>query len=200
MSSAKESLLLLLPTAEAFHREERLGAIEKLERMASQKGIEVRVLSPVDREMETKLRSRLWQAERDSIHPRISRTSKSIRFQETSSSGSSPNGTILVVDSRLSLAIELKDNSKPEFENAIGLATFPNSKSTTDSYSSIFEHLWRESELREEAERNRRQPELLQNILAHDIRNYNQAARLSAEILEQFIAGKQSPRLEIEAQ
>lgn len=50
---------------------------------------------------------------------------------------------------------------------------------------SIFDALWRESDLRQAAERSRREAELLQDILSHDIRNYNQAARLNAELLEE---------------
>jgi two-component system, OmpR family, sensor histidine kinase VicK len=58
--------------------------------------------------------------------------------------------TILVVDRMYSLVVELLDDSKENSEEAIGLATYSNSRSTVLSYASIFESLWRQSELREE--------------------------------------------------
>jgi signal transduction histidine kinase len=48
----------------------------------------------------------------------------------------------------------------------------------------VFDALWGETELRNSLEKTARQANLLQDILAHDIRNYNQAARLSAELLQ----------------
>ena len=57
---------------------------------------------------------------------------------------------ILVVDRTYSLVVELKDDSKDNLEEAIGLGTYSNSKSTVLSYVSIFDTLWKQSELREE--------------------------------------------------
>ena len=55
--------------------------------------------------------------------------------------------TILIVDRKYSLAIELKDDTKPTSIEAIGLATCSNSQSTVLSYASIFESLWTQTEL-----------------------------------------------------
>jgi signal transduction histidine kinase len=55
----------------------------------------------------------------------------------------------------------------------------------------FFERMWEDVELREREEvvlekerRSRKAAELLQDILAHDIRNYNQISRTSAEMLK----------------
>ena len=67
----------------------------------------------------------------------------------------------------------------------------------------IFNALWRETELRETGdvarkellqalareEKARREAQLLQDILAHDIRNYNQVAKLSAELINEELKG-----------
>jgi hypothetical protein len=56
--------------------------------------------------------------------------------------------TTFIVDSAFSLAVEVKDNgdgdgdAKEGFEESIGMATYSNSQSTVDSYSTIFENLW----------------------------------------------------------
>ena len=57
--------------------------------------------------------------------------------------------SIIVVDNKYSLVTELKDDSKQTTEEAIGLATYSDSKSTVLSYSAIFENLWKQTELYE---------------------------------------------------
>src|ERR1051325_2075643 len=58
--------------------------------------------------------------------------------------------TILVVDRKHSLVMELKDDSKSTFYDAIGLSTYSNSKAGVLSYVSILENLWKQSELYEQ--------------------------------------------------
>ena len=50
--------------------------------------------------------------------------------------------TTIVADNELSLVIELKDDTKHESNEAMGLATYSNSESTVLSYASIFETLF----------------------------------------------------------
>jgi len=67
--------------------------------------------------------------------------------------------------------VELKDDTKDDTKEAIGLATYSNSKSTVFSYVSIFDTLWKQIELREELViRNMAQKEFI-NIAAHELRN-----------------------------
>ena len=58
--------------------------------------------------------------------------------------------TILVVDRKASLVMELKDDAKTTFIEAIGLSTYSNSKAGVLSYVAIFENLWKQSELYEQ--------------------------------------------------
>ena len=50
--------------------------------------------------------------------------------------------TIIIVDKREILTIEKIDEAKDNFLEAIGTATYSNSKPTVYSYVSIFESLW----------------------------------------------------------
>jgi hypothetical protein len=50
--------------------------------------------------------------------------------------------TTLLADNALSLVVELKDDTKQNSSEAVGLATYSNSESTALSYVSIFETLW----------------------------------------------------------
>jgi signal transduction histidine kinase len=63
---------------------------------------------------------------------------------------SETKATILVVDRKDSMVMELKDDSKSTFYEAVGLSTYSNSKAGVLSYVSIFENLWKQSELYEE--------------------------------------------------
>ena len=53
-------------------------------------------------------------------------------------------------DKEVSFVIELLDDTKEHFVEAIGLSTYSNSKSSVLSYVSIFENLWTLTELYQE--------------------------------------------------
>ena len=55
--------------------------------------------------------------------------------------------TILVVDRKASLVMELRDDSKTIFDEAIGLSTYSNSKAGVLSYVGMFEKLWNQTYL-----------------------------------------------------
>ena len=54
---------------------------------------------------------------------------------------SETKATILVVDRKASLVMELRDDTKTTFDEAIGLSTYSNSKAGVLSYVAIFENL-----------------------------------------------------------
>jgi signal transduction histidine kinase/CheY-like chemotaxis protein len=82
------------------------------------------------------------------------------------------------VDRKVSFVIELIDDTKATFEESIGLATYSYSKSTALSYVSIFESLWKQTELyRKLNEFNKRLQEHIKmqeefiGVAAHELRN-----------------------------
>jgi signal transduction histidine kinase len=98
--------------------------------------------------------------------------------------------TIVVVDRKSSLVVELKDDAKESSYEAMGLGTYSNRKETVLSYVSIFESLWKQSELYEKVSelceelkiRDKVQTEFI-NIAAHELRNPIQPIVGLAEIL-----------------
>jgi len=60
---------------------------------------------------------------------------------------SETRSTILLVDKKFSLVMELKDDVNELFDEAIGLSIYSNSKPGVFSYVSIFENLWTQTEL-----------------------------------------------------
>jgi signal transduction histidine kinase len=98
--------------------------------------------------------------------------------------------TIVVVDRKSSLVVELKDDTKESSYEAMGLGTYSNRKATVLSYVSIFESLWMQSELYEKLRelcedlkiRDKIQTEFI-NIAAHELRTPIQPIMGLAEIL-----------------
>jgi signal transduction histidine kinase len=90
---------------------------------------------------------------------------------------SETKATILVVDRKYSLVMELKDDSGTAFSEAIGLSTYSNSKAGVLSYVAIFENLWKQSELYDQLMKaheqlkvhDKMQKEFI-NIAAHELR------------------------------
>jgi two-component system sensor histidine kinase VicK len=134
VKSAEKQILLLFPTTGAFIRQQRIGVIRLSEERAKQGNVHVRILMPAD-----KLTDHAVQTLRQDYPDHIS-----IRYIEKAVG---TKATILVVDNRFSLVMELKDDSKQTFDEAIGLSTYSDSKAGVLSYAAIFEKLWQQSEL-----------------------------------------------------
>ena len=103
---------------------------------------------------------------------------------------SSTKATMLFVDRKVSLVMELRDDSKATFDEAVGLSTYSNSRSGVLSYVSIFENLWIQTELYEQVKKanerlkdhDKQQQEFI-NIAAHELRSPVQPILGLAEIL-----------------
>ena len=81
--------------------------------------------------------------------------------------------------------MEEKDASQPNFDESVGLATFSTSSSSVKSNIRFFERMWEEETLLEMERKIRREAELLQDILAHDLRNFNQIILSNADVMLQ---------------
>lgn len=88
------------------------------------------------------------------------------------------------------MAVELKDDTKDNSYDAIGLATYSNSRSTVLSYASIFESLWNQTELYHEIKEANSKLNLLNNsqkefisTAAHELRSPIQPILGLSEIL-----------------
>ena len=88
--------------------------------------------------------------------------------------------------------IEERDPSKKDFAEAIGAATYTTSDPTVRSNIHFFERVRDETDQRVKEERSRKDAELMQDILAHDMTNYNQVIKLNAEVLEGKLGNEES--------
>jgi nitrogen-specific signal transduction histidine kinase len=171
VASAREEILLFLPTATAYKREEKIGIFESLE-LAVNRGANIRILLPTDREIEEKIQ-----------HKIKIRNGFEIRKIKTAITAQA-RSKILIVDNRTYLTVELKDNSKETFIEAVGSAIISNSKSTVLSYLTMFDSLWRQAELYERLEAQDKMQKEFINIAAHELRTPTQAILGYSELLQ----------------
>ncbi|MGN6708288.1 MAG: ATP-binding protein [Candidatus Nitrosocosmicus sp.] len=129
LNLANKEILIILSTSNAFRRQLKAGSLEKLKEIKHKKPeISIKVLTPIDTQTEK-------------IIKYISQLC-AIKFIEPLSMIS-----VLIVDRKYCLVVELKDDTKDNSVEAIGLATYSNSHATVLSFAVIFDTLWKQIEL-----------------------------------------------------
>jgi two-component system sensor histidine kinase VicK len=163
--SAESEIKILFPTTDAVIRQDKAGILFLL--LEAAKKCQIKLLMPHD----------------ESIRNFVPLDSANIttRFIEQQEGG---KATILIVDDKASLMMELKDDGKRIFQEAIGLSTYSNSKAGVLSYVSMFESLWRQTQLNAELKNNERMQKEFINIAAHELRTPVQPILGMAELLE----------------
>ena len=161
--SAEEEVLRIFSSIHAFRRQVRLG-IMHLFKDALERGIRVRILIPADQNEVIQIVNEV-----NLVLPQL----------DIGSVDKSLEGTvgILVVDRKESLIIETKDDLKDSSYDAAGLASYSNSKPIALAYASIFDSLWKQTELHQKLSKmyeqlkthDRMQKEFI-NIAAHELR------------------------------
>jgi two-component system sensor histidine kinase VicK len=140
VKSANDEILLLLPSVKAFYREARAGVIQLLKATINERTVTVRILTHRLDSVVVDALEKLRQGARE--HFKIRYINPAVTEMKTV--------TILIIDRRVSLAVELRDDSKANFVDAVGLASYSTSKPTILSYLSIFENLWKQVESNEQ--------------------------------------------------
>jgi signal transduction histidine kinase len=164
VKAARSEILVILSTTNAFHRLERAGYIQLLFDAAI-RGVSIRLLTPQDDDsMRSTVRQAQWKVNQH-ISFRLIEPSQQTKI------------SLLVVDRSFSLAVELRDDTKKTSPEAIGLATYSNSKATVLSYVSIFESLWSQTilyehlhESHEKLKLNERIQREFLDVAAHELR------------------------------
>ncbi len=181
IKEATKEIMFIFPTPNAFVRQYKIGAISLAEKAAKVHNAKVRILMPTN-----KLDGETTQHLKENYPDLID-----IRYIEQMAD---TKATILVVDRKESLVMELRDDAKPTFDEAIGLSTYSNSKAGVLSYVAIFENLWKQTELYEdikEAHEQLKIHDIMQrefiNIAAHELRTPIQPILGLTEILRSQI-------------
>jgi nitrogen-specific signal transduction histidine kinase len=182
IKSAREEILIIFSTSNAFKRQEKAGVIDFLIMTAKSKGVKVRILSPVD----DYVRNIIDKIQReDNIKIEIRNIEEPLQTKVS----------VLIVDRASLLSAELKNDSKETSLEAIGLATYSNSKPTVLSYASIFESLWNQTELYEhirylyeQVKSHDKMKQEFIDIAAHELRTPIQPILGLAQVLKEQIS------------
>jgi phospho-acceptor domain-containing protein len=173
---AKQEILLLFPTINAFTRQVKIvkeallcGKEQTNVVISSSSGgdVQIRILMPSPN-------NELAHQKLEEIKGRFP---NHLEIRHIESLMLPTQATILIVDRIKSLVMEIKDDTKMNFDEAIGLSTFSSSMAGVLSYVSIFENLWKQIELYEDIKKSnerlkihdRMQREFI-NIAAHELR------------------------------
>ena len=159
IKKAEKEIILMFPTINAFDRQERMGVFE----LSKDLDIKVRILVPTHKSIYQTLQN--LRKVHNNFHVRY--------IEQTSGT----HATFLVVDGKFSLVMEIRDDSKTTFDEAIGLSTYSNSNAGVLSYVAIFENLWKQTELYEDIKKAHEQLKLhakaqkeFINVAAHELR------------------------------
>ena len=149
LKAATTEILIILPSVNAFFRYQKIGVFNILEKKIlnnykeeDQNKLIVKILAPTNNDLNKSIIS---------IYNRIKKINlqkETIEFRRIEPL-SEINTACIIVDKKELLVIELKDDSKDNFLEAIGSSTYSNIRSTIFSYVSIFETLWTQTELYE---------------------------------------------------
>jgi two-component system sensor histidine kinase VicK len=168
VKNAKEEILFIFPTSNAFIRQEKIGAIPIAMEAARERGVKIRILVPYNEAVEDRLRLRVEEEVGRQEELRSTYNGNvDVRYIEQASG---TMATILVVDRKASLVMELRDDSKTTFDEAIGLSTYSNSRAGVLSYVGIFEKLWNQTELYRRLKLHDKMQQEFINVAAHELR------------------------------
>ena len=174
--SAKQEVLRIFSSVNAFRRQVRVGIMQQFKEMAEKHGIKVRILLPAtDQQQITQIVNE--ETATSGLHLPYQIGIRSIDKSTQTSIG------ILVVDRSESLIIETKDDIKDNVYDAAGLAVYSDSKPIALSYASIFESLWKQSELYEQLKIHDKMQKEFINVAAHELRTPIQPILGLAEVL-----------------
>lgn len=177
IKSAEHEVLLVIPTINSFYRKQRLGILQLLKYGAIEHEIKIRILTPVDSEVLNVIQGiieEIGEIAKENFHLRA----VDVMYQESSVD----SATILIVDKKVLLTIEKLEDIAENFLDAVGLASYSNSKPTVSSYLSIFESLWNQVKLYEELKKHDKMQQEFINIAAHELRTPAQSILGYAEL------------------
>jgi two-component system sensor histidine kinase VicK len=180
VKSTAEEILWIFPTTNAFIRQDKIGVIQ----LAKEKNVKVRILVPANSLIEQKIQQLKENCPDNVIID--------VRYIEQMTE---TKATILVVDRRASLVMEIRDDSKTTFIEAIGLSTYSNSKAGVLSYVAIFENLWRQTELYEQLKLHDKMQAEFIDIAAHELRTPIQPILGLTQVIRSRIKEPQQQKL-----
>ena len=181
VKSARKEIDVLFSSSNALKRQITMGALSLLKNASEKQKVKIRMLLPSSDKSEELIEQTKFNVPKIDIR--------------TISSSLETKISILVVDSKQCLILELKDDKQNTSYEAVGLSTYSISPTIISSYLAVFESFWRQAELFEKM----KEVELLEkdfvNIAAHELRNPIQPIIGFSELLYAKIDNHEHRRL-----
>ena len=173
LKGARKEVLIMFSTAKAFQRQGRAGLVQLLTKEIEKRDVTAKILTPFSDEVRFFVENLARQGQR---------YAGKIMVQHLPPA-SQTTTSLLIADSTYSLAVEVRDDTKETSTEAMGLASFSNSKATVQSYVSIFNTLWNQAQLYEQLEVHDRMQKEFIDIAAHELRSPMQPIIGMSELL-----------------
>jgi two-component system sensor histidine kinase VicK len=171
IKSAISEISLIIATPNAFHRNQKIGVINLLRKAAEERDVKVNIVVPKYEEsnpttlnrIEGKVEKVATEEQENFYHD----NSSFINIEELSTISpnfhvkrnvpyirqtSSIKSTFLIIDRASSLILDLADDAKENLIDAVSFATYSSNKSRTQSYSFVFDTIWRQADVYEQLE------------------------------------------------
>ncbi|HJT47126.1 MAG TPA: ATP-binding protein [Nitrososphaeraceae archaeon] len=177
IKSARQEVLIMFSTPNSLRRQLTLGGLELLKTVKENNAI-IRVLVPTDENIISVIKE--IKAANPWINIRVLEENLKTKI------------TIVLVDKKECLIVELKDDTRDNSYSAVGISTYSNSKSIVSSYASIFESFWKQTELYEQLKIHDRMQKEFINIAAHELRTPIQPLLFNSEFLKRKLPTEQS--------
>ncbi len=175
MKAATDEILLIFSTLNSMRRQFHIGVFKVLKKnIDKQNNLKIRILLPSPTSIlpssSSSYETSKEKTYQDFVLDNIStyKNNVSIRNIEPSISTKS---TILVIDRKESLVIEVKNDLKEAFSQSMGFGTYSNSTATVLSYVSIFESFWSYSDIVEKLKRSEELQKDFVQMAAHELRS-----------------------------
>ncbi|MBA3977913.1 MAG: hypothetical protein H0X50_06965 [Nitrosopumilus sp.] len=164
-TSIMEEALVLLPNDKAMLRVDKLGVVEHLIN-ASKNGAAIKIICPTT---ENNI----------NIIKRIEKYAPQIGILN----GNESTVGMVITDNSKYIRVEMNQPDAEIFIQAIGFTIYSNSKSSVNSYKSIFELLWKERVLNDELKKADIMQKEFISIAAHELRSPIQPILASSQLL-----------------
>jgi signal transduction histidine kinase len=161
-------ILLMFSTPRAFLRQINAGAFDRLKHGLGKTGTTIKILIPYD----------------EQIVPLIEKAKAEVPTVDfrVMSEGLKTKISILVADMAKTLVIETRDDDEEGLLEALGTATYTESRSLAVSYAAIFENIWKQTEMLDKLKLHEKLQSDFVNIAAHELRTPVQAIINYAEL------------------
>jgi signal transduction histidine kinase len=181
VKSANHELDTLFSSTNAFKRQVEMGALKEIKEASEGRHVAVRLMVPSTEGMGEFVKNT------KSAMPKVN--------MRTISTSLGTKISILVIDRKECLILELKDDSQRSSYEAVGLSIYSKSPTLVSSYLSVFESFWKQAELYEKMKEMETLEKDFINLAAHELRTPIQPIIGFAELLSPKLSNRQEKQL-----